>query len=121
MTELIIVALVAFALGFKISEIIHVISFKRILEDLGVQPEQLNRLAREIGVPESQLSRTETKKIVEVTLEKIGGVIYAYRRDNNQFLGQGTDHDTLIDHLNKTFAQGARIVIREQDGAELMK
>jgi hypothetical protein len=123
----IITLIVVFAIGWffgsRLQYILDRITFKSILDDLGVSNKQLRDLAEQGELtalnpstpPEDELDR------VEITLERDRGVIYAYRKDSGQFLAQGSDQDQLIAHLNLTFAQGARLIIREANGAELLQ
>ena len=122
--EMIILAVTAFVFGWVAGALITTIkqaqAFKSILQDLGVTTEQLLALKRKIDrVEEPQAAPREN--IVEIVLEQHNGVIYAYRKSDSQFLAQGADRDALIQHLNHTFANGARLIIREADGAHLVK
>jgi hypothetical protein len=47
-------------------------------------------------------------------------VIYAYRKDTKQFLGQGTDRQTLIDSIAKRMTD-VRLIIDSADGADLLQ
>ena len=67
-----------------------------------------------------QSQAPQRDSIVEVKLEQHGGQIYAFRKDNDQFLGQGVDRDTLIARLNQTMKPCTVNVARE-DGAELLQ
>jgi hypothetical protein len=120
--DILIYLLVGFALGYSLGTVITTIrtarAFKSILEDLGVTTEQLLKLRDKIDQPEA---KPQADAEIEIRLETHNGQIYAYRKDNSQFLAQGPDRDRLIQHLNYTFANGARLIIREQDGAELVK
>ena len=124
MDNTIILLFIGFGLGWVLGSFWTAIkqaqAFKSILNDLGVTTEQLLKLRDRID-QEDEPQTTPRENVVEVTLEKMDNMIYAYRKDNSQFLGQGTDRDQLIQHLNHTFANGARLIIREQDGAELVK
>lgn len=126
MIEIIIVAVIAFALGHRISTIFHVLSFKRILDELGVTREQMIQLARKNGMDLSEIEPskdqfTETaEKILAVKLEQHGEQIYAFRKDTDQFLGQGPDADSLILRLGETL-KPCRIKISKEDGAELLQ
>jgi hypothetical protein len=53
-------------------------------------------------------------------LEQHQGVLYAYRKDNSQFLGQGTDQAGLIDSISKRMTD-VRLIIDQQDGADLLQ
>jgi hypothetical protein len=124
--EISILVVIAFAfgwyLGSKITTHLLALSFRQILEDLGVSNDQLRKLARNVGadIPEPEPT-TEPTVEIEIRLEQEQEQIYAYRKDNSQFLGQGSDAQALIDHLNLTFANGARLIVREQDGADLLQ
>lgn len=118
-----ILLVVAFGLGWYLASIVttHLMArtFHQILQDLGVTTEQLQKLKQGLDLPEeTPVEAQETR--VEITLERHGDMLYAYRRSDSQFLAQGTDQQALIDHLNHTFANGARLIIREADGAELL-
>jgi hypothetical protein len=116
MLDLIVVFAVAFYLGHKLSSLWQQWTFARILDDLGVKPHQIKALLDEDTAAESdELAR------LEVRVEQHQGVLYAYRKDNQLFLAQGTDADALIKHLDLTFARGARLIVQEADGAELLQ
>jgi hypothetical protein len=57
---------------------------------------------------------------LEVTIEQHQGVLYAYRKDNQQFLGQGTDQQGLVDSISKRMTD-VRLIIDTQDGADLLR
>ena len=121
----IIALIVVFALGWYIGSKVQFwldqITFKHILEDLGVSNKQL------IGLIHNELSMTNAStepgddlERVEVSLERHQGVIYAYRKDNSQFLGQGTDQESLVSSITNRM-QGVRLIINEADGADLLQ
>lgn len=113
---------VGWVVGSWFTAIKQALAFKDILKDLGVTTEQLTKLKDRMDLEEEEESQTPAREtVVEVKLEQHSGIIYAYRKDNDQFLAQGNDRDKLIEHLNHTFAQGARLIIREEDGAALVK
>ena len=122
-----IIALVAFVVGWSLGSAWTAIrqaqAFRNILKDLGVTTEQLLALKDRIedSNPEIQPEPAPPGTEIEVTLEQHNDVIYAYRKSDSQFLAQGTDRDQLIEHLKITFANGARLIIREEDGAHLVK
>jgi hypothetical protein len=89
--------------------------FKQILEDLRITDKELMELRDQ--------DDEEDDSIVEIKLEQHQGQIYAYRKDNDQFLGQGTDRESLINRLRQEFTEGQEIklIIREEDGADLIK
>ena len=107
MEDLIILGLLfaaGFYLGYKISAVFHMALFKSLLTDLKVSNKDLIRVARKIGkdfmTPEQEatLKAAEEGSLeeIEIKVEKHGETLYAFRADNDQFLGQGADRDSLI-------------------------
>jgi hypothetical protein len=97
--------------------------FHKILKELGVTDQQLKKLARDhgMGVEEAKSSIDEPELTsVEIKLEQHQGVIYAYRIDDDQFLGQGSDREELIESLKKNLTN-VRLIIAEEHGAKLIK
>ncbi len=121
-----IVIVIAFALGWwlgtQITTHLLGLSFRQLLKDLGVTNEQLYKVARDIGVdvPDVNQSTADGDSLtpVEITIEQHQGVLYAYRKDTQQFLGQGTDREGLIDSISKRMTN-VRLII--EDGADLLR
>lgn len=118
--EFIIVFAVGFWLGHKVATVMHILSFKKILEELGVKRSDMLRLAHRNGLdlPEEQQPKPQAE-IVDVKLEQHGSEIYAFRKDNDQFLGQGADRDALIARLNQTM-RPCIVNVSKEDGADLI-
>lgn len=99
-------------------------AFKNILQDLGVTTEQLLRLKDKMDREEEDLPAAKAgQPVIEIRLETHNGQIYAYRKSTEEFLAQGENREELIARLTERFKQGegARLIIREEDGAELVK
>lgn len=128
---LIIIAIVAFVIGWSLGSawtaIKQAMAFKNILRDLGISSEQLLKLRDRIEQAELEeephIEPRAKANEIEIRLEVHNGQIYAYRKDNNQFLAQGTDREQLVASLVEQFTRGngARLIIREEDGADLVK
>ena len=126
--EISILVVVAFAFGWYIGSTVTTyllsLSFRQILNDLGVKNEQLIKLAQDIDpdfpAVNANAADGNTLTPLEITLEQHQGVIYAYRKDNQQFLGQGTDQAGLIDSISKRMTD-VRLIIDQQDGADLLQ
>ena len=126
--ELLIAILIAFAFGWYtgswITTHLLALSFRQILNDLGVKNSQLLKLAEDVGVelPDVNQNTADGAQLtpLEVILEQHQGVIYAYRKDTKQFLGQGTDREGLIDSISKRMTD-VRLIIDQQDGADLLQ
>ena len=102
-------------------------AFKNILKDLGVTTEQLlalkDRMDREDEEESTPQQHSAAQPVVEVRLEQHNGQIYAYRKSTEEFLAQGENREELIERLTERFKRGdgARLIIREEDGADLVK
>lgn len=97
------------------------LSFREILKDLGVTEQQLRELAarNDLELPKKH-SEEDTLTRIEVRIEEHNGCLYAYRLDNNQFLGQGTDRDQLLSRLKETLSN-VKLIITEEHGAALLQ
>jgi hypothetical protein len=126
--ETLILVVIAFAFGWYagswITTHLLALSFRQILKDLGVKDQQLIKLAQDVGVdlPEAVVNTPARDQLtpLEIILEQHQGVLYAYRKDNKQFLGQGTDQTTLVDSISKRMTD-VRLIIDQQDGADLLQ
>ena len=123
LTKFIIIFAAGWFLGSRIQWFLDQLTFKQILNDLGVTTQQLTELIeRDDAAPDATVTHSagEDLEQVEVTLEQHQGVIFAYRKDTQQFLGQGVDQAELITSI-KNRMQGVRLVIDHKDGAELLQ
>jgi len=101
------------------------LSFREILRDLGVTEQQLRKLARDNDIDlttENPQNAAEEPTLtpMEIKIEEVQGMLYAYRLDNNQFLGQGVDRDQLIDRLKENLTN-VRLIISEDNGSRLLQ
>ena len=123
MLELIIVAFVGILIGWTASKRVHLDGFRQLLRALKVTEEDLLRAMIKIQSREWQLDDIEGAKdsaVVEVKLEQEGNQIFAYRKSDNQFLGQGQDSQTLIERLNQNLTP-CKVVVAQEDGADLLQ
>jgi hypothetical protein len=114
--ELFIEYLIVFALGWflgsRITGFFQLQVFKQILIDLKIDNKDLIRVARK-GAPEiiqQQLDQLEshvdaadepTLEQIDIKVEKHNDTLYAYRNDTNEFLGQGSSKDALIEAMSQ--------------------
>ncbi len=103
-------------IGWRLHAAISRFTMMAIMKDMGITEQQLKaqiqKYEGETKTPDDELTT------IEVTLEQHQGQIYAFRKDNDSFLGQGRDRDSLIDDL-KAKMNNVRLVIVE--GNELIK
>ena len=119
---LIVIFAFGWYIGSKVQFWLDQITFKHILEDLGVTNKQLTGLISSDDAPDVNASTADGNGLtpLEITLEQHQGVIYAYRKDTKQFLGQGTDQAGLIDSISKRMTD-VRLIIDSADGADLLQ
>ena len=92
--------------GISISNAFNRYVMRSLLEELKITPADLkkleNRLLESIREkdPEAYAEIMKRKDgdqpIVRIKLEQHQGTLYAYREDTNEFLGQGTDKESLV-------------------------
>lgn len=128
MLELIIVFIIGLIVGGKVASAYHLQGFKQILRDLDVSNEDLIRAVRKSAGPDltaalDELEHNTVEKstaVIEVKLEQHSGQIYAFRKSDDKFLGQGHDPDSLIKRLNETMTP-CRVIVAKEDGADLLQ
>lgn len=123
MIELFIAAAVGIFIGWRAARQVHLDGFRQLLRALKVTEEDLLRAMIKVQSPGWQLDDVEEAKdltVVEITLEQQGNQIFAYRKDDSTFLGQGNDKATLIDAIAHRM-KDVRLVISEEDGADLLQ
>jgi hypothetical protein len=126
--EYFIIAVLAFIIGYKVSEIFHVISFKKILEDLGVDGQQLkklhNRLAEEHGLapyPENSAAAANSgKTVIEIKIEQVQGQLFAYDLIKESFIAQGRDGDELLQRILDKYPTNVRVICDVANGGKLI-
>lgn len=124
--ELLIVFGLGWYLGYKLSAVFHLRLFKMILEDMGIDNKKLVEFARKTGAefitPEvdEQFKAIEEDGLeqIEIKVEKHSNTLYAFRKDNDQFLGQGSTKEDLIESMGQRL-KNVRLTVVE--GNEYMK
>ena len=113
--ELIIIAVLAFAVGWKLCQLLHTQAMMHLLKELGIKESDLRKLANKHGVmlPEQpSVEAADDLTEIHIKVEQHGSEIYAFRADNDQFLGQGQDRDSLISHISKRMVN-VRLIVDE--------
>lgn len=117
--EYFIISFLAFVIGFKVSEFIHVMSFKKILEELGVNNADLRRLLKDHQPEDSETSEVDAK-LIDIRVEQINGQLFAYDTAQNLFLCQGQNADELVQRILQRFPTKTRIICSVDNGGELL-
>ena len=123
MLEIIIAAIIGILVGWQAASRVHLDGFRQLLRALKITEQDLLRAMIKIQSREWQLDDVEGAKddtVVDVKLEQVGTEIFAYRKSDNQFLGQGQDSQTLIERLNQNLTP-CKVVVAQEDGADLLQ
>lgn len=112
--------------GSKLTAAFHIRLFKMILEDLKISNADLIGVARRTGAnfitPEQDAKLKAAEELdlekIEIKVEKHNDTLYAFRTDNDQFLGQGSTREELIDAMAQRLKNVHLTVV---EGNEYMK
>jgi hypothetical protein len=96
----------------------HVIN--ELLEEAGLTPQQRKELKAYCDEKVAAETEEDQRDIIEVKIEKIGDVMYAYTVDEDQFMAQGSTIEQLFQALQERYKE-IRFVVREQHGAKFLK
>ena len=115
---LVIVFAAGVFVGWRVNNHLHLSVLSDILQRAGVTPERLEQINADM---EKEVNGEEDNGSIEIRIEQHSGVLYAYRKDTEEFIGQGTDKEALLARLVDKFPTGARLVVDEANGAQLIK
>ncbi len=119
MTEVFLALAVGVAVGIWVTDRFHRRIMRDFLEAMQFTDQDLQRLKQRLS--DKYMGETESQiDIVEVKLEQHSGTILAYRKDTDQFLGQGSDREALIQRLTENLTP-CRVIIAQEDGADLLQ
>lgn len=131
MTDMILSLIAVFVIGaivgWKVNDLLFKITFGKMLSDAGVTDKDLEKFVRhwapvlekEAGIVVQ--NKDDVKPEVFVKIEQHHGALYAFRKDNDKFLGQGATREELIERLKEQFEGEVTVTVKEEDGAEYMK
>jgi hypothetical protein len=93
----VVIAVVAFFFGWHVRGII-------MLANLGANPDKIIKMLEEI----KRINADEAAGIVhtdgtELFIERVGNSLYAYIKDTNQFVAQGSDLTSVLDTAHRRF------------------
>jgi len=118
--ELIIIAVVAFYFGFKISEIVHVSSFKKILNDLKISERQLRDLVKNNGLDFDEAPEESRAARVEIKIEQHLDQLYVYELGSDRFVAQGKTSDEIMQRIIDSYPKGTRVICTTENGGLIL-
>lgn len=109
-----------FYLGWKINDVFTRITFAKMLEEAGVTNKDLDKFLTHWRPKMEAESQEESKDfpVIEIKVEKHNDQLYAYRADNDEFLGQGSNKDALLEHLINKFKSADKVTLQVTEGKE---
>ena len=117
MTEYIILtAIIAFVVGYKVAELLGTLALREILNDLGIKESQLRSLIAQENSEDSPLQE------VELRIEQIEGQLLAYEQQPEvRFVAQCPTAELLLERLVEFYPVNTRLNISRTDGSDLMQ
>ena len=118
--EGLLIFILGVAIGGKLVSIWMRISFAELIKELDITPEQLRAVMIRNGIDPASITAETPKAVLEIRVERHQGVLFAYRTDTEEFLGQGANQDDLVKSIASRM-RDVRLVISENNGAELLQ
>lgn len=113
----------AFWIGWKTSQMWHLISFKELLTQLKVTPQDLKAVARDQGValaePDAEPNAEKELPQLEIRIEQHPEGLFAYQLSDGLFIAQGRDREELMANLVMNL-NNVRVIVAKEDGADLI-
>ena len=111
---------IAFWVGWKISELWQMVTFKELLSDLGVKQQDLEKIKDQLEQadtdPEDENSHLP---ILEVRIEQHPEGLFAYRKVDDSFIAQGKDREGLMENLVNNL-NNVKVIVHKEDGADFI-
>lgn len=105
-------------LGFKVCDAYHRHMIMDILKDMGLNDEDRKRLLEHCK-REVEQEEAGDQEVVNIKIEQHADCLYAFRKDTDEFLGQGPTPEALIKRLGEKM-RNVRCVVSREDGAALI-
>lgn len=106
-------------LGYKINDILIRHTFADMIKQAGLEQQDLDQFIEHWAPIMQDEEQDQSNPTLSITLEKQGDMIYAYRKDNSQFLAQGRDRDELTAALAKDWP-GVTLLVKKEEGGALL-
>ena len=113
--------LIVFFVGVWVGKKLHDLLFRammaRAMKELGITEDDLVKLTEKMT--QSEDSENDGLDVIDIKVEQHNGALYAFRKDNDAFLGQGESREDLINRLAEKM-KNVRLLISKEDGGELI-
>lgn len=113
--------LIVFFVGVWVGKKLHDLLFRammaRAMKELGITEDDLVKLTEKMT--QSEDAENDGFDVIDIKVEQHNGSLYAFRKDNDAFLGQGDSREDLINRLAEKM-KNVRLLISKEDGGELI-
>ena len=119
----IIVLVIGIAIGWFYANRVAIQAFANVIQRLGVPEEKLIELMEDIkenGYQEEEES-SPIEDTIEVRVEQVDGVLYAYNDVTQEFLAQHSDPELLIERISQQIPSGSLVSIPVNKGGLFFK
>ena len=114
--------LIVFIVGVWVGKKLHDLLFRamlaRAMKEIGITEEDLIKLTEKMTRSEEE-PEEDGLEVVDIKVELHNGALYAFRKDNDAFLGQGNSREDLINRLAEKM-KNVRLLVSKEDGGELI-
>ena len=114
--------LIVFIVGVWVGKKLHDLLFRamlaRAMKEIGITEEDLVKLTEKMTRSEEE-PEEDGMEVVDIKVELHNGALYAFRKDNDAFLGQGNSREDLINRLAEKM-KNVRLLVSKEDGGELI-
>ena len=105
--------------GYRVADHIHKAIMPDLFKRAGVTPEKLERVMEDLKKEIGQVDDTANDTEILIKVEQHGTQLYVFRKDNDEFLGQGTNYDEILKILQSKF-KNVKFAVHKEDGADLL-
>jgi len=88
------------------------------LKELGFDTDMIREATDRIN---SRLPDADGMIEISIKLEQHGGQLYAYRKDTSEFLAQAPNLEQLKTVIGHNLKHSVRLIIADEDGADLVR
>jgi hypothetical protein len=115
--------LCAVVVGWKLHGLWFKFIMAPVLKDLGITYEEVLRVARKNGidVTKEEAALAETYPVLEVRVEKVKDMLYAYRREDDVFLAQAKTKEDLLERLRQQVKGTVKLTARVEEGGRYLE
>ena len=109
-----------FYAGWKVNDVVMRFTFGRMMEEAGVTDKDLDKLIKHWKPKMEGEAAEQATDSIEIKIEKHGEMLYAFKMENDEFIGQGKNREELLDVFRKRF-NNVTFTVSKEHGFEYIK